>query len=153
MAVTMKEARQKYFYCINSRSCGRQTKHVRPPRRSTKKESRKSSTAWLVTKYCTPHKKLGHCKRSEKVGRCARHLNENNTQQKTAGKASRSSSHHEKKNKHYLTLRKKEKYMCVILDTCNNNTRIRGARLIAINSFQTATGRLKIIFKISRCCT
>ena len=55
----------------------------------------------------------------------------------TAGKASRSTNYHEKKNKHYLSLAKKEKYMCVILDACNNNIRIHGAILIQINSVTT----------------
>ena len=35
--------------------------------------------------------------------------------------------------------------MCVILDTCNNNTRIRGAKLIPINSCYTATDGLTTI--------
>ena len=45
--------------------------HLRPQRRSTKKDSRKSPTAWSVTKYCTPHQKLGRCAGLYKLGRCA----------------------------------------------------------------------------------
>ena len=72
------------------------------------------------------HQKLGRCTRLCKLGHCARHINKNNRQTKMrAGKASPSTSYHEKtKNKHYLALIKKEKYVGVILDTYNNNTGI-----------------------------
>ena len=100
--------------------------YLRPPRRSTAKESRKSPTAWSATKYCTCHHELGRCTRLFKPGHCTGHMNENSRQTKMmAGKASRSTSYHEKtKKKHYLALIKKEKQMCVILDTYNNNTQI-----------------------------
>ena len=52
------------------------------------------------------------------------------------------------KNKHYVVPIKKEKHICVILGTCNNNSRIRSAILIAINSCYTATDVLKTIFKL-----
>ena len=38
--------------------------------------------------------------------------------------------------------------MCVILDTCNNNTRMRVAILISVNSCHAATGGLKTISKL-----
>ena len=86
------------FYCINLRSCGnnritsirhkiqrrkrndRQPKPVRPPRRSTKKESRKSPTAWSATKYCMRHHELDRCTRLCKPEHCSRHMDENNEQ-------------------------------------------------------------------------
>ena len=71
----------------------------------------------------------------------------------TAGKASRSTSYHKKKNKHYLALIKKVKYMGMILDKCDNNRRIRGAILISINSCHTATSGLKIILKLHTAST
>ena len=74
------------FYCINSRSCGRQSESIRLPRRPTKMESRKSPNAWLVTKYCTYHQKLDYCTRLYKPGYCAHHMNKNNRQMNDGGK-------------------------------------------------------------------
>ena len=113
------------------------------------KESRKYPIARSVTKCCTRYQNLGRCTCLYKPNHCARHMNKNNSQtneEMAAGKASRSTSYHEKTNKLYLSLRKKEKHMCVILDLYNKK-RIRGAILITINSCHTATGGSKIIYK------
>ena len=81
MVVTKKGAQKQYLCCINfSDSCGNNQSHVHPPRRSTKKETQKSPTAWSATKHSTRHEKSGHCTRPEKPGRYARHMNENNRQ-------------------------------------------------------------------------
>ena len=77
--------------------------HVRPPRRSTAKESRKSPTEWSATKYCTRHQQLG-C--------CTRHMNKTIGEEETGKGKPVNKLPREEKHKHYLALIKKIK-ICV----------------------------------------
>ena len=119
-----------FFYCVNFETriyavVSDNQNHIRPSRRSTKKKSRISPTACSVTISCTRHDTSGHCTDPKKPGRFTRHINKNNGQTKDGGKGKPVNELHEKKNKHYLYLQQKRKiYICVILDTHNNNTQI-----------------------------
>ena len=116
MVVTKKEAQQKYFYCINFQTrihavVSDNRNHVRPPRRLTKKETRKFPIASSATKRCTSHEKSGHCTHPEKPGRCARHMNENNIQTNDGRKGKPINELHRKKIKIIYTYEKRK--ICV----------------------------------------
>ena len=153
-AVTQKEVRQQYFYSINVQTrvhADVENNQNTTPSPTTFSEKREQKVFYrMIVNKINAHVMKNQVAAHVTKNQVAAHVSWTKTKDKqmTAGKASRSTSHHEKKYKHYLSLRKKEKYMCVIWDTCNNNTRIRGAILTLVNSSHTAAGGLKIIFKL-----